>query len=342
MLTGPGTVLLAGATGYIGSRVAQELLEAGYDLVCPVRDPESPVARRLESLATGGTDAKGRVRIAQADVTDREVLFTSLDGIPDTHAEKETVDFVVSCLASRSGAPDDSVLVEYTANRNLLDWSLARGVRHFTLLSAICVQKPRLAFQFAKLRFESELSASGLPHSIVRPTAFFKSLSGQVGRVRDGKPFLMFGTGNDTACKPIAEADLARYLRLTLEDPNLSGILPIGGPGPAITPLEQGRMLAELCKRPFKSRSVPPAMLLIAARLLSIAGVFSKSLAAKAEFARIGHYYATESMLLWDEQAQRYTADATPEFGSITLRESYRAQLAGEETQDLAEHAMFD
>ncbi|MEM6775164.1 MAG: NAD-dependent epimerase/dehydratase family protein [Pseudomonadota bacterium] len=333
---------MAGATGYIGSRVAQELLAAGYDLICPVRDPDAPAARELLTLAGGARDADGSLHMARADVTDRDALFPALDKARSSNAGRESVNFLVSCLASRSGAPEDSVLVEYTANRNLLDWSLTRGVKHFTLLSAICVQKPRLAFQNAKLRFEGELAASGLPHSIVRATAFFKSLSGQVARVRDGKAFLLFGSGEDTACKPIAEADLARYLRLTLEDPGLRGVLPIGGPGPAITPLEQARVLAKLSQRPLRVRSVPPQLLLAAARVLSIAGLFSKKMAAKAEFARIGHYYATESMLLWDEQAQRYDARATPEFGSMTLAASYRAQLAGEESQDLATHAMFD
>ena len=34
------------------------------------------------------------------------------------------------------------------------------------------------------------------------------------------------------------------------------------------------------------------------------------------EFARTGRYYATESMLVWDEAAGRYDPDATPEFGN--------------------------
>ena len=82
------------------------------------------------------------------------------------------------------------------------------GVAHFVLLSAICAQKPMLAFQHAKLAFEESLISSGLGYSIVRPTAFFKSLSGQVERVRNGKPFLVFGDGRLTACKPISDADL--------------------------------------------------------------------------------------------------------------------------------------
>ena len=57
----------------------------------------------------------------------------------------------------------------------------ANKVRHFVLLSAICVQKPLLEFQRAKLKFENELMAAGdITYSIVRPTAFFKSLAGQV------------------------------------------------------------------------------------------------------------------------------------------------------------------
>ncbi len=41
---------------------------------------------------------------------------------------------------------------------------------HFVLLSAICVQKPLLAFQKAKLAFEAHLPEQGLTYSIVRPT----------------------------------------------------------------------------------------------------------------------------------------------------------------------------
>ncbi|NBS24011.1 MAG: NAD(P)-dependent oxidoreductase, partial [Altererythrobacter sp.] len=45
--------------------------------------------------------------------------------------------------------------------------------------------------------------------------------------------------------------------------------------------------------------------------------------AAKAEYAKIGRYYATESMLVWDEKQRRYDADATPEFGRETLFDYY-------------------
>jgi divinyl chlorophyllide a 8-vinyl-reductase len=309
--------------------VARELLDHGYDLLCPLRDTAAPATAALRAIGDSS-----RLRLVRTDLASPEQAAAALG--------RERFDAVVSCIASRTGGIRDSEAVDYGANRQLLRIAGDVGATHFTLLSAICVQKPRLAFQHAKLRFEQLLAVSGLAHSIVRPTAFFKSLSGQVARVREGKPFLLFGDGELTRCKPIAEQDLAQFLRLTLEDTALGGIQPIGGPGPALSPLDQARMLAELAQRPLRTRSVSPQLLSGAARLLDLPGRLFPAAADKAEFARIGHYYATESMLLWDEAQQRYDADATPEFGSVTLRDSYARQLAGEDQQRLGAHAMFD
>jgi hypothetical protein len=99
-------------------------------------------------------------------------------------AFKDKVDVVVSCLASRTGGIKDSWDIDYQATLNALEAGRAQGAAHFVLLSAICVQKPLLEFQRAKLALEAKLQEAakegGITHSIVRPTAFFKSLAGQV------------------------------------------------------------------------------------------------------------------------------------------------------------------
>jgi hypothetical protein len=65
----------------------------------------------------------------------------------------------------------------------VLEAARGAGAAHFVLLSAICVQKPLLEFQHAKLKLEGALQAAGdISYSIVRPTAFFKSLAGQARR----------------------------------------------------------------------------------------------------------------------------------------------------------------
>jgi divinyl chlorophyllide a 8-vinyl-reductase len=210
------------------------------------------------------------------------------------------------------------------------------------LLSAICVQKPLLAFQQAKLAFEAELVAGGLTYSIVRATAFFKSLSGQVDRVRQGKPFLIFGDGTLTACKPVSDTDLAAYLADCLDDPaRQNRILPIGGPGPAITPRDQGLELFRLLNREPRFRSVPVALLDGIIGGPSLGGRLSPALAAKAELARIGRYYATESMLVLNPATGRYEAEATPETGADTLFAYYARLIRAEAKAERGDHAVF-
>jgi divinyl chlorophyllide a 8-vinyl-reductase len=209
-------------------------------------------------------------------------------------------------------------------------------------LSAICVQKPLLAFQHAKLAFEKALIESGLTYSIVRPTAFFKSLSGQLDRVKKGKPFLIFGDGQLTACKPISDDDLADFLVGCLHDVSRHNqILPIGGPGPAITPLAQGEQLFALLGKPPRFKRVPLGLMDAIVGVLSVLSKLIPAAADKAELARIGRYYASESMLVWDAQAQRYDEQATPSHGSQTLFDAYARWVKGEGAPERGDHAVF-
>ena len=178
------------------------------------------------------------------------------------------------------------------------------------LLSAICVPRPLLALQRAKLAFEAALISSGMRYSIVRPTAFFKSLFGEIERVRRGGPFLIFGDGRLTACKPISDADLADYIvGCPADESRWNRILPIGGPGEAITPRQQGEALFALLERTPTFRSVPVVLLGGIIGGLEALGRIALSL-AKAELARIGRYYATESMLVLDAAANTMRRDA--------------------------------
>ena len=255
----------------------------------------------------------------------------------------ERFDAVVSCLASRTGAPKDAWAIDHQTHLQVLEAAQAAGVGHFVLVSALCVQKPRLAFQQAKLAFEDALRTSEMRYTIVRPTAFFKSLSGQIDRVKRGKPFLMFGDGALTACKPISDEDLADYIAGCLhEEARWNQILPIGGPGEAITPRQQGERLFALLGQPPRFRSLPIGVLDAVIGGLSMLGRVAPSLADKAEFARIGRYYATESMLVLDPETGRYSAAATPSTGTRTLFDFYADVLVGAPAPELGEHAFFD
>lgn len=181
-----------------------------------------------------------------------------------------------------------------------------------------------------------------MTYSIVRPTAFFKSLSGQIQRLKQGKSFLLFGDGRLTACKPISEHDLGHFIAGCLSDADKHNrILSVGGPGEVITPLQQGEYLFKLLGKTPKYKHVPVGLLDVIITVLKTLGSVIPGLADKAELARIGCYYATESMLVWNPQTASYDANATPSYGTQTLFEHYEQLVAGKAKVELGDHAVF-
>lgn len=315
-----GPIVLLGSSGTIGRVVHRELLSRGFEVRCPVRSVPLDDTELPKSTFEVGDyqDPAFRERVLEGAST------------------------IISCLASRSGAPKDAWAVEYELNSAWLRASETAKSRQFILLSALCVQRPEVSFQRAKLAFEAELKASSITWTIVRPTAFFKSLAGQVDRLRAGKPFLVFGDGRLTTCKPISESDLARYVVDCLNAKDRANkVLPIGGPGPAQAPIEQGAALAAAVGVPFTVRRVPVTLLSAIIAGLSVAGLVSSKARDKAELARIGKHYATRSMLVWDKATDTYSDEGTPETGQDRI-ETYFEQLAkGEVILDRGEHAVF-
>ena len=205
-------VLLLGYTGYVGTTLAKVLLEKKVQIICPIRNKKKHEKKK---------------KIVVVDISQIERFLETLSVKPTT---------IISCIASRKGGISDSWNVEYSLNKFFLDLSKKVGIKRFILLSAICVQKPHLEFQKAKLAFEHLLQNSSLEYEIIRPTAFFKSLSGQIDRVKKGKSFLIFGNGELTSCKPISARDLSKFIiRLVTRSQSENKIHIIGGPGPPIT-----------------------------------------------------------------------------------------------------------
>ena len=231
-------VVVVGASGYIGKAVVRESVRRGYPTTAVVRDA---------SAAAGEANFKG-ANVVQADVTQPATLGGPLSS--------GNVDVVISCLASRSGSKKDSFAIDYQATLNCLEAAKAAGARHFVMLSAFCVtsaeqQDPyALQFQYAKKDMEAKLrEQSEVGYTIVRPTAFFKSVSGQVEVVNGGGPFVYFdlGGGKCATCNPIAEADLAAALIDTITDPSKKDALwNIGGPDDGLSMKQQVRVRARV------------------------------------------------------------------------------------------------
>lgn len=316
-------VCVVGATGYIGKFVVQECLRRKYPTTAVVRS-----SKIRDTVAPYLSDA----HILTASPTDRQALLDVLAPAPP--------DVIICCLASRSGTKSDSQLVDYQASVNCLEVARELGSRHFVLLSAFCVAKPWLQFQFAKLQTEDALAAqSDVSYSIVRPTAFLKSVSGQVEIVKDGGPFVFFdlGQGRSAVCNPIAESDLAKAIVDCVCDPSKSSqggnpIWNIGGPDPGYSMSEQGQLIADAVAEVNGDSSstatataskkspwllpVPIGLFDVIINTLDFfADVFnSTKLSDAAEFGRIGKYYAVEDM---------HTTDPAEKYGQIKLYDHY-------------------
>ena len=86
---------------------------------------------------------------------------------------------------------------------------------------------------------------------------------------------------------------------------------------------------------------MPIALLDVIIWSIGALGRIAPSLAEKVELARIGRYYATESMLVLDPRTGRYDAAATPSTGTQTLSDVYRSVLAGGDAPERGDHAVF-
>lgn len=190
---------------------------------------------------------------------------------------------------------------------------------------------------------EEAVKDSGFTYSIVRPTAFFKSLGGQVDLVKDGKPYVVFGDGRLCACKPISEEDLARFIvDCVVDEDKVNRVLPVGGPGKELTPIEQGEILFRLLgKKPYFLK-VPIGVMDFAVGLFDFLVKVFPGLEDAAEFAKIGRYYAVESMLILDPETGEYSGEKTPSYGNDTLEDFFKRVIReGMAGQELGEQTIF-
>ncbi|KAL9185199.1 hypothetical protein ACHAXT_002976 [Thalassiosira profunda] len=313
------TAVVAGATGYIGRACVRECVARGYHTVALVRDPSRASADKALSGAS----------LVQCDVTNASEVQRSLSGIADG---KRPVDMIISCLASPSGIESEVYAVDYQASLNLLNAGSNPIVaaRHYVLLSAFCCRNPILKLQQAKLKLEKKLAEqSDMSYSIVRPTAFFKSVSGQYESIMQGNSYVLFGDGAVTHSNPIAEEDLATYMcDSALEEykeERWGKILNVGGPDGPLSNKMLGEMMFEATGKPAKFVYVPTQIIDWSISMIEyIAKTWpSQKWDDALETAKIGKYYAVEDML---------TTAPEEKFGSVSMMDHF--QKLAKEGQD--------
>ncbi|WP_420572081.1 SDR family oxidoreductase [Kordia sp.] len=200
-------VLLAGATGYLGHHIAQEMQHRELSGRLIARDP-----KKLNNLESS------RLHVVKAEVTKPETL----------HGICKNVDTVISTIGiTRQKDGLTYMDVDYQANLNLMQEAQKAGVRKFIYISVINGDKHRdLKITAAKEAFVDALKKSGLEYTIVRPNGFFSDMKDFLEMAKKGNVFL-FGNG-EQLMNPIHGADLAEVCLDVIHNPIKE--ITIGGP----------------------------------------------------------------------------------------------------------------
>ena len=150
------TVLVTGATGYVGSYLVPALLDRGHTVRALTRSP----APRL--------DAMDGVSTVRGDVTDPASLAGAFDG----------ADAVVHLVGIIDESPSKGVTFErihVDGTRHVAEAARAAGVARFVHMSANGARADgRSAYQTTKWRAEEIVRAAGFEHLVVfRPSTLF-------------------------------------------------------------------------------------------------------------------------------------------------------------------------
>ena len=255
------SVLVAGATGYLGRYVVAELHSRGHLVRAVVRDRDR--ARREGPWGSPSLD--GLVdEWALGNVTDPR--FTR-----DLAAD---VEHVVSALGvTRQKA--DPWQIDNLANLAILDSAL-KHAGSFTYINALGGDRCPARLTRAKSAFAQTLSVAEITSQIINPPAYFSDMTEVLAMARRGLVTVLRPTAR---INPIHGADLAVYVVDRMEE-GRTGTWDVGGPD-----VLSWRELAHLAFDAVGKRShilTVPAWALPPA--LRLTGLFSPRLADTAQF----------------------------------------------------------
>jgi NADH dehydrogenase len=218
------TVLVTGASGFVGSHIIPELVAAGHQVVALVRSPRSreAVQRRLTAAEAAS------VTMRTGDVLDRSSLVAALAGV-------DAVVHLVAIPRDWSGGRD-LLRVNLGGTENVIAAMGAASVRRLVHLGALGVEdREELHYAKSKARAQAAVAASGFEWTILAPSLLFGPRDGFFNIVADlvrvPSPVVPVPGLGRSRFQPIHVADVARCVRLALEMPATIGqIVELGGP----------------------------------------------------------------------------------------------------------------
>lgn len=230
------TILVTGATGYIGGRLVPELLAAGHQVRCLARTPS-----KLDDQ-----DWHDRVEVVQGDVTDPASLGPTMAGVDVAY-------FLVHSMGGE-GSFDEA---DRRAARCFRDAAAAAGIGRIVYLGGLGRDDdPHLSRHLRSRHEVGRVLADGpVPVTELRAAIIIGSGSASFEMLRylvEVLPVMVTPRWIDNRCQPIAIRDVLGQLLLAADDP-ASGpghtVREVGGPD-VLTYREMMRTYAEVAGLP--------------------------------------------------------------------------------------------
>ncbi len=236
------TIVVAGATGYLGRHLVVELARRGYGVRAIVRSRE-----RAEAPGPfGAPSLRGSVADwAVGPVTDEAFVAGVCAG----------ADRVVSALGvtRQKASPWD---VDFLANLHLLEDAEREGLASFLYVNVMHADSGRSLILRSKAAFAAVLVRSTLAHQVVNPSGYFSDMSDFASLARTG--VMLLPPAPDVRIAPIHGADLARFCVDRVGE--ASGSWDVGGPD-VFTYAGIGRLALEAAGRTGRMVTLPKGVL---------------------------------------------------------------------------------
>jgi uncharacterized protein YbjT (DUF2867 family) len=213
----PQRIAIAGATGYVGGRLALRLLDSSYSIRCLVRSPGKLKGRKWAQ--------DSRVEVCQMDLADVESVARNLDG-------SQAAFYLVHSMTSagtKYAEQDRHLASAFAAGAR------KAGVERIIYLGGLGETGPDLSEHLSSRReVEKALASAGIPVTVLRAAMIIGSGSASFEIMRylvERLPVMITPKWVSTPCQPIAVRNVVGYLVGTLSRPETAGgVFDIGGP----------------------------------------------------------------------------------------------------------------
>ena len=147
-------ILVIGASGFVGSYLARQLLTEGYQVRCLVRDPG-----KVKALADSGCE------IVKGDITDLSSVEPALESIDAVYVTIQTL------VPQRVETKDQGFMdIELNGLQNIVESCQRNGVRRLIYVTSIGVSaNSKDAWTAGRWKVQEYLLNSGLDVTIIQP-----------------------------------------------------------------------------------------------------------------------------------------------------------------------------